>query len=111
MKAQIRISVFETNSSSVHTLVVMDHDDFIKWYHGDCYYNPEIKEFYSLEEGEELRKEYASNDKWFDGYNRWCDCPLTFQEWCPDDMETFDKVHTTKSGDTIKIFGYFGYDG
>lgn len=111
MITQIRRSVFETNSSSVHTLIIVDHDDFTQWYHGDCYYNPDTNKFYSLEEGEKLRKEYASNDKWLDGYDRWCDCPLTFQEWCPDDMDTFSDTYTTKSGDVIKVFGYYGYDG
>lgn len=113
-KVQIRRGVFETNSSSTHTMVVMDHDDFTKWFHGDVYWNPDTNKFYSPEEATELRKEYSSKSKWFDGsYSRYDDCPITYHEWVGDQndyLDSFSETHTTKSGDIVKIFGYYGHD-
>ena len=112
-KVQIRRGVFETNSSSTHTMVIMDHDDFTKWFHGDMYWNPETGVFSTPEEAAELRKTYSEKYKYFDGFGRYDDVPITYHEWVGDQgdyLDSFSETHTTKSGDIVKIFGYYGHD-
>ena len=113
-RVQIRRGVFETNSSSTHSMVVMDHDDFTKWFHGDLYWNPEANIFHSPEEAVELRKQYKENSRWpVDEFGRYDHCPITYFEWVGDQgdyLEDFSETHTTKSGDVVKIFGYYGHD-
>lgn len=113
MKKQIRRGVFETNSSSTHTMVIMDHDDFTKWFHGDVYWNPKSGVFSTPEEAAELRKIYSETYKYFDGFGRYDNAPITYYEWVGDQedyLESYDETHTTKSGDVVKIFGYYGRD-
>ena len=38
MKKQVRRNVFETNSSSVHTLVVCKESDYDRWKNGEVLY-------------------------------------------------------------------------
>lgn len=40
MKIKIRSGLFETNSSSTHSLVIMTEKNFRKWESGYYYYNP-----------------------------------------------------------------------
>ena len=39
MKISVRRGVFETNSSSTHSLTVCTQDEFSKWRNGDIFYN------------------------------------------------------------------------
>lgn len=39
MKIKIRRGVFETNSSSVHSLVMCTDDDYYKWKKGEILYD------------------------------------------------------------------------
>lgn len=40
MKVQIRSSVFETNSSSVHSISVCDKTDYDRWINNKVKFNP-----------------------------------------------------------------------
>lgn len=39
MKETIRRGLFETNSSSVHSIVMCNSDEYNKWRNGDVYYD------------------------------------------------------------------------
>ena len=50
MKIQVRRGVFETNSSSVHSLVMCSDDDYNKWKKCELLYSKWDDRFYTLEE-------------------------------------------------------------
>lgn len=96
-KRVVRQGVFETNSSSVHSLTVCDKADYDRWVAGEMvfdHYSDKLVEISDETENDEYRYETTT------GYqNR------------TENYETFKGTHTTKSGDQIVIFGYSGYDG
>ena len=62
---QVRQGVFETNSSSTHTLTICSKDDFDKWKHGEVFWLDNDwcklqtnKSFVTPEELEELAEKY-----------------------------------------------------
>lgn len=62
---QVRQGVFETNSSSTHTLTICSKDDFDKWKHGEVFWLDNDwhkldtnKNFVTPEELEELAEKY-----------------------------------------------------
>lgn len=62
---QVRQGVFETNSSSTHTLTICSKDDFDKWKHGEVFWLDNDwhkldtnKNFVTPEELKELAKKY-----------------------------------------------------
>lgn len=98
MKRQIRQGVFETNSSSVHSLTICDADEYQKWQDGTLVmddYNDKLVEV--TDETKEDEDRYRT----FESY--W--------KYKEDNFECFENEHTTKSGDKIMVFGYHGHDG
>ncbi len=94
MKIQIRRGVFETNSSSVHSLTICSKEEFDKWQNGELLFNRYGECFV---ESTDKNKEDEDN--------------MTEEQY--DDSicnETFHDTYTTKSGDEIVAFGYYGYD-
>ena len=100
MKIQMRLKTFETNSSSVNTLMIMtteEYKDFMdKWNsndwlwdrYGDAWVHVDDKEY-----GDEYR--YSPNP-------------------CEDGWNYFEKetqTYTTKHGDEIVAVSIYGYDG
>ena len=63
----IRLGVFETNSSSTHTMVIMPEEDFEKWKNGEILRFKWDDTFVSKEEAEEiidkLKVDYAKEYK------------------------------------------------
>lgn len=58
---QVRQGVFETNSSSTHTLTICSKDDFDKWERGEVFWldnDDTNKNFVTPEELEELAEKY-----------------------------------------------------
>lgn len=95
-KRVVRQGVFETNSSSVHSLTVCDKADYDRWVAGEMVldnYTDKLIEVSDETKDNEDRYETISTNKDRTG-----------------DYETFKETHTTKSGDQIVIFGYSGYD-
>lgn len=119
---QIRNSIFETNSSSVHSLAVCTADEYERWCNGELYFAPyqRDKKFFTHEEAEELireiRRKYCSN---------LIDYPITDEDFINDELylakhyfekitryfDTFYESYTTPGGEKIIAFGHFGYDG
>lgn len=100
---KIRNGVFETNSSSVHSLCIAPEDEFIKWKNGELIYNCYRQEFFNPDE---------INMKDYDGWERdeFYTYDDFFHNWERMDYDTYHTDYTTKSGDKIVIFGYYGHD-
>ena len=124
MKRQIRSSVFETNSSSTHSLTMMMKSDYKRWQTEELYlYNgsgwgwefskPVENQLYTRDEAIEFVKKnkyYKDVDEIDDDALRDCD----FISWDDEGNEylvSFYKEFTTPSGETIVAFGEYGYDG
>ena len=136
MKTTIREGVFETNSSSTHSLVMMEESQFKEWKDGKLFYHvgepwiadkEERAKFYDYfkkydehdnlftkEELEEIKKFCADNDiKVSDkSYNNW-DCTFqTYERWLQEDeLESEVYTHTTPSGEKIVAVAKYGYCG
>ena len=110
---QIRKNVFETNSSSTHSLVMAVASDFDKWVAGKVYYcnfvygelrdKYEIGKFYPIAE---VNAYYDEIGKQRDEYDF-----MTYDEFCEADLEVYEYTYITPSGETIKAIARYGYDG
>lgn len=117
MKRQIRRGVFETNSSSVHSLTMCSREEYKKWEKGEVLFWKWENKFYTREEViRELKtKSWISNVNWEDEDEvsdifsdegiETCD-EFFNNEW----YETFSQRYTTHSGDEVVAFGYYGHD-
>lgn len=124
MKIQIRRGVFETNSSSTHSITICTQDEYNKWIKGEVYLTSS-GEFVSKEEvfkyvqkNEDELFEAGKIDIKFETlseedkntiiyeYNYYT--PETFES---EYLENFEEFYTTPSGDKIVAFGKYGYDG
>ena len=117
MKKQIRRSVFETNSSSVHSLTMCSGEEYEKWENGEVLFWKWKDKFCTKDEIiAELKK-----NSWLSKYD-WNDEDIvndifadegikTCEEFFENDWyETFRYTHTTPSGDKVVAFGYYGHD-
>lgn len=132
MKKQIRRGVFETNSSSVHSLTMCMESDYDRWQKdnlylfggsGWCYPDnnkPETNHFYTREEAIEFEKtdKYVREDiNWTDEEevneilheNEFYDYEYFWNEYC-EYYETFEEITTTPNGERVVAFGYYGHD-
>ncbi len=100
MKLSVRKGVFETNSSSTHSLTMCSEDEFDQWKDGKLLYDTYNEELVSWEE---LFNTYRENDE----KSRF----LTFDQFASDKyLESYWSTYTTKSGEKVVAFGQFGYD-
>lgn len=137
MKKQIRMGMFESNSSSTHTLYICSKDDFERWEKGEVVFNErnevfatisnikvkkeDLKKFYSYRyAGNPFMKQFSELDeKALDQLKTdYIICTdlqpdgKTYNEWNTDyNLETYIKSYTSEHGDEIVIFGKYGYDG
>ena len=152
----IRHNVFETNSSSMHSLTIVPEEEFEKFENCDLLldYNTFISvedeyknvmdklESYEDNMSDEYRETYKTEltfEKFKEVLSKLCDGDLsyyhrkdarediqthydavkaalgeeivTFRTMGGEEYETFAQHYTTKSGDKIVAFGYYGYDG
>jgi hypothetical protein len=117
MKRQIRQGVFETNSSSVHSLTMCSAEEYKKWENGKVLFWQWKDKFGTREEIiEELKAqswrynvnwddEDEVNDIFSDEEIKTCE-EFFENEW----FETFEQRYTTHSGDVVVAFGYYGHD-
>ena len=99
---QIRKNVFETNSSSTHSITMCMKSDYDRWVAGELVWDkwgdklveitPEIKTSMENDEGDYLTCEQ-------------------FNDWDYIDYEKFESTYKTPNGDEIVSFGYYGYNG
>ena len=112
MKRQVRIGVFETNSSMTHALTMCTDSKYRKWQNDEVYWQKWCDNFITIEKAKENfeRLDYGYTD--FDEY-RHDEGLLTYDEFDDYDympFETFDQTYTTPSGELIHAFGYYGHD-
>lgn len=111
---QVRKNVFETNSSSTHSLVMAIKSDFDKWESGEAYYCEWA--WGDLKETFESGKFYpaAEVDAYFaaKGEERDSECFVTYDEFCDSEyLEVEDYAYTTPNGEVIRAVAKYGYDG
>lgn len=97
MKRQVRRNVFETNSSSVHSLTMCTQSDYDKWKDGELIYDYWDGKLIPLDD-----TEYHDDGRYYT-YDR-------FNDYECFDFETYEHDFTTESGDTVVAFGYYGHD-
>lgn len=92
---QIRHGVFETNSSSTHSIVICTEKEYEQFQEDELMYD-------KYSEGLVPYSKLLLNTE----YYRYKDYD-TFG----DDLETYHTYFTTPSGDKMVAFGEYGYDG
>ena len=121
MKTQIRRSIFETNSSSVHSITMVSGSDYDKWKNGELLYDKDSKDLVTKEEIEKIKEDdkkiYESYNWSFDESEYDCNSSncrfLTYDkffDWNYNEYETFKNHYKTKSGEEVVAFGFYGYD-
>lgn len=96
---QIRKNVFETNSSSTHSLTMCTKEEYDNWKNGKLLFDSYHKKFVSS-------LGYIKENKSMDEI-------VTYPEWLDrnDYLDTFYKEYTTKNNEKIVAFGAYGYNG
>lgn len=118
MKRQIRRGVFETNSSSVHSITMCSSEEYQKWIDGKLLYWRDREKFGVREDIIEEMQDIS----WLK-YTNWEDEDevndvfsdegvKTYEEFFDEDWyETFVNSYTTPNGEKVVAFGYYGHDG
>ncbi len=124
MKRQVRRGVFETNSSSTHSITMCSRETYSKWEDGEIYKRRYGDTFKTREEViEELkeRRHWQTKELLYKNVD-WNDFEkvneiIKDEEWVTEeqfwddvDMETFSNSFTTPNGEEVVAFGYYGYD-
>ena len=133
---QIRKNVFETNSSSTHSLTMCSEQEFNDWKNGkllfdkwnDMFVEPQLlteqdkidaHEEYDFKKSTFWKDWSALTDKekeeWYSKYATEHNIKQrnlqTYDEWdCDWDLEHFINTYTTKGGEKIVAFGKYGYN-
>ena len=103
MKRQIRYGVFETNSSSVHSLMVCTKEEFVKFKNGELYFDGWGDQFIDPQVAHAKYTDAEMKDEEiFKDYKEWIDS----KDW----FDTFLQNYTSPSGDELVMFGYYGHD-
>lgn len=114
MKRQIRREVFETNSSSVHSITMCLESEFEQWKNGEL--------LWDRWNGGLTSRDEAIADLKEDNEIDWADeeaLKMLFRDegmWTYDDFinnydfETYVSKYTTANGEKIVTFGYYGHD-
>lgn len=107
MKLQIRKGLFETNSSSVHTLTLCMKEEFDDFKNGDMLWDT----WYENLCAPACAAKENDNDNDDNDNKRF----LTYEEYeeyygenCGHEL--FEELHKTPSGETVVAFGFFGHD-
>lgn len=121
MKRQIRHGVFETNSSSVHSLTMCTQEEYDKWEKGEMWFDgyndkfidpfdPMVKYAEDLAKykdnrysKEELAEDYMREDGIYRNTEEYDDRNGEYND-------VFVEYYTTPGGEKIVAFGYSGYD-
>ena len=120
---QIRRGVFETNSSSVHSLTMCSGEEYEKWENGEILYWRDKDKFGTREEiiAELKTMKYYGGELYYSDVN-WNDEDevndvfsdegiQTCEEFFDDEYhETFQDSYVTPNGEEVVAFGYYGFD-
>ena len=106
MKIQIRRNVFETNSSSVHSITMCSKDDFEKWKNSDYYFYLPYGEPYVIGTREQMI-ELLKSQTWSNGTPVYSDI-----DWDNENSTTINSafyIIPIKYPDKFKRMGVFRY--
>lgn len=98
-RQQIRVGVFETNSSSTHSLTICTKEEYEKFKNSELFLN--IWK-HKLLRKDEVAEENIEDQEIFT-YEK-------YQKYAKDWEDTFEEEYITPSGDKIVVFGYYDYD-
>jgi len=126
MKKQIRRCVFETNSSSTHSLTMCLKSDYDRWENGEMLL---LTESYGFEDGYKPKDQFVSKEMAIESLHHYeyVDEDLNFSNEKEvnkalhsagyrtygddnDDLEGFYDTFITPSGEIIVAFGEYGMD-
>lgn len=93
---QIRYGVFETNSSSTHSLTICSDEEYKKFESGELVCSAWSDRLLPPDTFDD-NNDYYTFEKFFNGDY--------------DNLEIFNETYTTKDGEVIHAFGKYGYDG
>lgn len=99
MKIKIRRNVFETNSSSVHSLTFCTDSEFEQWKRGEFVYDYWADKLIPISDMDHN----CDEDRYY-AYNQFFNNDNSY-------LESFWNDYTTPSGDKVVAFGYYGYNG
>ena len=121
---QTRVGVFETNSSSTHTMCIVTAEEMKKLQSGELFISSWGGKIYTREEA--INEAISTNNRWnstkytrsdVDGMSEsdlieFLDVNdiKTFDTWGSEYLEYFEEEYTTPSGDKIVVFGEYGHD-
>ena len=117
---KIRRGVFETNSSSTHSITICTKDKYKSFVNNELYIDDYSGKLITQEELEEMfekyNKEYEEKhgEILFDSLEDFKkkEGIITYDEWYSDeDYEQYYEEYTTPKGEEIVVFGKYGYDG
>ena len=91
-KRVIRQGVFETNSSSVHSLTICSQEDYDRWEKGELIWDSWDDKLIEANEETSDDERYETKE--------------VYDDRVDSNYEGFEEKYTTKSGDQIVIFGY-----
>lgn len=86
---QVRRCVFETNSSSTHSITFCSEQEFEDFKNEKLFVN-----------------RYSGKLVPADQRNNMC---ISYRQWCNDDLDCYEERYTSPSGDKIVIFGQYGF--
>ena len=126
MTRQVRRGVFETNSSSVHSLTMCSKSEYDEFEKGNMYIERWGSRIYSKEELIEKFKEMRdwrtkelkysgvdwNNEEEFNRVLEETDFVTGDKYWdiVSEEYETFEESYTGKNGESVVAFGYYGHD-
>lgn len=121
MKKQIRVGVFETNSSMTHALTICTQEEYNKWQNGEVLLNTWLyngdKQFLTIDDEKikKLKAEYEGEkgNSYYDTFEEFLNSEgiYKYDDYNSDGwFEDFEESFTTPSGDEMVAFGYYGHD-
>lgn len=109
----IRRGVFETNSSSTHSISICSKADYDAWQNGKMYWDSNKQKMVTREEAMSKIEDLSinmNNDDAIDNYLASNEELLTADKYHQSELEEFAHRHTA-GGEEIVAFGQYGYDG
>lgn len=93
----IRFGVFETNSSSTHSLIICTDEEYQKWIDGEMVLDRDYEKIAPIPSDSELEEDrwrYVKYDEYDDKIS----------------LESYHEEYITPHNDKIHVFGWYGYD-
>ena len=110
---QIRQAVFETNSSSTHSLTMCSKNEFDAWRNGETFFDVYGGKFVTRDDiiaaVNEVDLSTLSVTEFLDFLAEDGDYE-TYDQYFDNELEEFEKSYTSPSGDVVIAFGKYGSD-